>query len=130
MPNNQIQRLLCGYDKENKSKPTLVVVDKGNGGYDELIQKFTPDELFYGVFKVEAVDDDSKRTKFILISWVGQKVRPMERAKMTSHIPKVSTFFRTHVEFQTSDLQEITKEDIIRKLNNSAGAHRPKEYNF
>lgn len=121
--------MLVGYDKNDSKKAALV--GKGTGGMDELTQNLPEDEILYGVFKVIGVDDDSKRTKFVAVTWVGPKVKPMARARVSTHKSEFLKFFTGHhIAIHASSLSEISKEDIIEKLNSSTGAHKPKEYQF
>lgn len=41
--------------------------------------------MHYGYLRVVSGDSESKRSKFVFISWVGEKVGPLKRAKVSVH---------------------------------------------
>lgn len=75
--------MLLGYDQDDRNK--IVSVSKGTGGYAEFMDQLVDDAILYGAVRVTAVDDDSRRTKFIFVCWIGSKVSPMQRARVSTH---------------------------------------------
>jgi hypothetical protein len=70
------------FGHEGKS---LKVLGSGSGGYAELEGFFQDEEIVYGVLGLEVADEDGgseyKTTKYIFISWVGPKVKPLTKAR-------------------------------------------------
>jgi hypothetical protein len=70
------------FGHEGKS---LKVLGSGSGGYAELEGFFQDEEIVYGVLGLQVADEDGgseyKTTKYIFISWVGPKVKPLTKAR-------------------------------------------------
>lgn len=46
---------------------------------------FTDDMLGFGFVRIFTGDELSRRAKFALITWIGQNVSPLKRAKMSTN---------------------------------------------
>eukprot|EP01080_Neovahlkampfia_damariscottae_P010043 gene10043-2362_t len=122
-----INWMLCSY----ADKASLKLFGKGTGGYDEFVQQLVEDEILFGVCKVYAVDEDSKRTKFIQLTWVGEKVKPMARAKVSTHKSTVLAFFKgAHLELHSTSLEDLQKDAVSKTLQGITGSHKPKCYDW
>lgn len=75
------KRILFGYEGNNK----IVLQGKGEGGLSELAAKFVDDQAQYAYLRVVTGDQESKRTKFVFVSWCGAGVGALKRAKMSVH---------------------------------------------
>ncbi len=129
----QTNWMLLGYDEANSNSKSIKIelVGKGTGGYDEFIQQLSEDRAMYGVFKVIAVDDDSRRTKFVFVTFLGPKLPPLKRARVSTHKTAFAKLFNGfHTEVYATTPDDITQEEIVKKLNSSTGAHKPKSYEF
>jgi hypothetical protein len=121
--------LLVGYD--DNQKDTLRLVGSGSGGMEELKQHLDPSQVLYGVFRVIGIDQDSRRTKYVFVTFIGSGLSPLKRARTSTHKSAVAQYFNGfHVEVYANTADELTQEDIINRLNSSTGAHKPKEYQF
>ncbi len=74
-------RVVYGYEGNNK----IVVQGSGSGGLEELKGILQDDQVHYGYLRVVSGDSESKRAKFVFISWVGEKVGALKRAKVSVH---------------------------------------------
>eukprot|EP00761_Pharyngomonas_kirbyi_P003536 gb/GECH01003540.1/.p1 GENE.gb/GECH01003540.1/~~gb/GECH01003540.1/.p1 ORF type:complete len:148 (+),score=42.30 gb/GECH01003540.1/:1-444(+) len=122
--------MLVGYGDK---KEDIVLSGKGTGGYNEFVDRLkqADGEVLYGGFRCDAVDDESIRPKFVFVSWIGPNVKPLQRARVSTHKPGVTSNLRGyHVEVSASEVDELGQDEIIKKLDSSTGAHRPKEYKF
>lgn len=55
----------------------------------------------------------------------------MQRAKTGGHRTELKKVIsNTHIEFQIEKPGEMTKDDIVKKLRQSGGAHQPSDYEF
>lgn len=62
---------------------------------------------------------------------MGPELPAMKKARMSIQIGPVSSHFSGyHVSFQTSDLDDLTEEEIIKRLRQCGGAHQPTSYDF
>lgn len=73
----------------------MVFLSKGNGGLDEIDHLLTPDSVVYIIFGHVAEDAEYSVIKFIFITWVGPKVKPMHKARSSQH--RVSLYNFTNV---------------------------------
>ena len=124
-----INWLLVGYD-DNDAKQ-IKLVGSGSGGFSELKSHLDDNAVLYGVFKVIGVDQDSRRTKLVFVTWIGSGLSPLKRARTSTHKSAFTQYFNGfHVEVYASTQDDLTEEDIISRLNASTGAHKPKSYEF
>lgn len=72
----------------------LKVTGKGSGGLGELVGQFQDAEAQYAFLRVVSGDAESRRAKFVLISWCGEGVGALKRAKMSVHKASVKTVFK------------------------------------
>jgi hypothetical protein len=77
-----IFRILFGYEGTTNK---IVSQGKGEGGLAELVEQFADDQAQYAYLRVVSGDSESKRTKFVFISWCGPSVGALKRAKMSVH---------------------------------------------
>jgi len=111
--------LLLGYEGNNK----IILKGKGSGGLSELATHLNDDECFYGYLRVITGDTESRRTKFVLLTWCGPNVGALKRAKMSVHkadIKKVLKDFA--VEHHATNSEELDEESIMVKVRKAGGA--------
>ena len=128
MKNESIKWFIFTFSDTDKN--TLVKESEGTGGWDEFTSNFGPKDVKFGIFRAVAVDDDSRRTKFILVAWTGTQCPAMKRSKVAANKTYVTQKFNTHVDVQASEAYEISQQELVTKLNSSTGAHKPKDYEF
>ena len=125
--------VILGFEKEGSGK-VAEVRGMGTGGHKEFIENIANDkEVLYGGLVVYGVDQrgsvTSRRAKYIFVSWVGENVKVMRRARVSSQKAQFKKWFNpTHMDFQVSDTDLLTKEEIKRKMLLVGGAHKPKSY--
>eukprot|EP01088_Endostelium_zonatum_P000971 TRINITY_DN11248_c0_g1_i1.p1 TRINITY_DN11248_c0_g1~~TRINITY_DN11248_c0_g1_i1.p1 ORF type:complete len:143 (+),score=28.35 TRINITY_DN11248_c0_g1_i1:48-476(+) len=100
------------------SKEKLGVQAVGNGSIEEGAANFKDDQSQYGFFKVSfRADDDTERTKFVLVTWLGPNVSILQKAKLSVHKPLVKSVFRDcAVEITSSDRSELTSEALTSQI--------------
>jgi hypothetical protein len=64
----------------------------GSGGYPEFANTLKDDVIVYGFLRMMSGDQESKRVKFVFISWVGSSVGAMSKSRVTVHKPSVAAF--------------------------------------
>ena len=71
---------------------------KGVGGLEALVATFDDDKVQYGLLRQIKMDDggDSRRVKFVMITWVGESAPAMKKGAVTSHKPAVAELFKGH----------------------------------
>merc|ERR1712072_1043941 len=66
-------------------KSSLGVQSSGTTGIEGLLECLSEDQAQYAYLRVTTGDEESRRTKFVLISWCGPGVKALARAKMSVH---------------------------------------------
>lgn len=67
-----------------------------------MLEHLKEDERIYGYFKITWGNDEAKREKFIFLTWVGERVPPLKKARVSTdkafvkQIVKVSAFSITN----------------------------------
>jgi hypothetical protein len=126
--NSETNWIVTHYDSTGKA---LEFAAKGTKGLEEMTEQFHDDIIVYGVFKMFGIDEDSKRTKFVTVVWVGPNCKPMVRAKVSTHKSVVLAYFKgAHLELHYGSKSDISKDDIVKRLNANTGSHKPKAYDF
>ncbi|XP_006818437.1 coactosin-like protein [Saccoglossus kowalevskii] len=67
-----------------KYKDNKIVCDSVGTGFEEFKSKFTDDERGFGFIRLVTGDEMSKRSKFALITWIGQDVSTLKKAKVST----------------------------------------------
>lgn len=114
--------VVLGY--ESNTSNVVVVKAKGEGNPFEAIKEHLPeDECCYAYIRVNTGDEESTRSKFALIAWVGSKVKPLRRAKMSVHRADVKNVIRNFaVEFHAETLDEIDEPRMMAAVIKAGGA--------
>lgn len=102
---------LLSYQGENSNN--VVLLGKGEGGVNELIDQLQDDIVGYGIVRLVERRDDSDTIKFVFVRWTGENIHRMLRARLGTHsgaIKEVISPYHVDVEATTKD--EIN-EDII-----------------
>ncbi|KAH3757440.1 actin binding protein [Pelomyxa schiedti] len=114
--------VLCGYPGPNSNK--IVVVRKSEGPYEELLAELKEDQCLYAFARFITGDAESKRAKFVFISWVGERVSPIKRAKVSVHKPALQGVFANFalaVHGTTTD--DLEESKVRTQLIKAGGAN-------
>jgi hypothetical protein len=71
--------MVLGYDGPNK----VVLQQKGSGALSEAFQHLDDSQAHFVYGRVISGDEESKRTKFVFISWAGPGLSALKRAKLS-----------------------------------------------
>eukprot|EP01116_Phalansterium_solitarium_P008558 TRINITY_DN22488_c0_g1_i1.p1 TRINITY_DN22488_c0_g1~~TRINITY_DN22488_c0_g1_i1.p1 ORF type:complete len:145 (+),score=30.27 TRINITY_DN22488_c0_g1_i1:122-556(+) len=113
------QWTVFGYEGNAK----IVLQGKGDGGLNELGQLFEDDQAQYAFIRVTSGDQESKRAKFVFISWCGEKVGALKRAKMSVHKASVKQIIKEFaLEVHYTDKSEVSEEDLLSRVKKAGGA--------
>ena len=114
----------CLFGYTDNTQKVLNLVGKGNGGLEELKGHLAEDQCFYGYVKFITGDEESKRTKFLFLTWVGEKVSPLRRARISVHKADVKTIVKNFaVEVHVTTLDEVDEEAFKTLLVKAGGAN-------
>jgi hypothetical protein len=112
-----------GYQGNN-----LTPVGTGKGGIHEMLKKVDEAQILYGLLRLNKTDDggDSKRVKFVFLTWVGEAAPAMKRGKVTIHKKSCAELFKGyHIEKQIYEKEELNtlEAEIDAMLKKAGGAN-------
>ncbi|KAI3630297.1 hypothetical protein MIR68_011732 [Amoeboaphelidium protococcarum] len=101
---------------------------KGNGDLDQLKAGLRDDEVSYGYLRQPIGSD--RRNKYVFIKWVGESVRPIQRARALDDCKKIQEVVKTfHIELSANKPSDLNEKALIERLQKAAGANYDKEQN-
>ena len=112
--------------KYEDPKSNVLVVDcKGEGnGLEEIKAHLQEDQCQYCYVRLTTGDEESRRTKFIFITWVGERVSPLKRAKISVHKADVKAVIKVYsCEFHFTTVEDINEEEILNAVVKAGGAN-------
>ncbi|XP_009645505.1 coactosin-like protein [Egretta garzetta] len=102
---------------------TIVPGDQGVD-YETFKRKCTDDVRLFGFVRFTTGDAMSKRVKFALITWIGEDVSGLQRAKTGTDKTLVKEVVQNFAkEFVISDHKELDEEYIKNELKKAGGAN-------
>eukprot|EP01108_Squamamoeba_japonica_P001132 TRINITY_DN144_c0_g1_i1.p1 TRINITY_DN144_c0_g1~~TRINITY_DN144_c0_g1_i1.p1 ORF type:complete len:143 (-),score=61.94 TRINITY_DN144_c0_g1_i1:149-577(-) len=107
-----------------EGKQKIVLATTGTGGLAELGENFAEDEAAFAFLRITTGDEESKRAKFVLVSWCGEKVGALARAKMSVHKASVKEICRDFaVEKHYTEKSELNDEELSAEVQKAGGAN-------
>ncbi|XP_015666012.1 coactosin-like protein [Crotalus tigris] len=92
--------------------------------YEEFIRQCTDDIRLFGFIRFTTGDTMSKRVKFALITWIGENVSGLQRAKTGTDKTLVKEVVQNFAkEFVISDHKELDADYIKSELKKAGGAN-------
>jgi len=109
-----VDYVLLGYEGETDD---LTLAAQGAGGLAAIQEKLSADNVVYGLLRVTEKTDNVSSHKFVLITWVGDQVKVMRKARVTTHQGGVQALIGGfHVALTASDKAELSDTIIKGKL--------------
>jgi len=107
---------LLGYSDDKD--PKLVLVASGDGAAEEMAPHLTQAAFLYALVRVKQAIDASVTVKFALISWMGEEVAPMRKARLSSLRGQAATALSPyHTELlNVASATEVTHAAIMKQL--------------
>eukprot|EP01028_Stygiella_incarcerata_P003201 TRINITY_DN161_c0_g1_i4.p1 TRINITY_DN161_c0_g1~~TRINITY_DN161_c0_g1_i4.p1 ORF type:complete len:209 (-),score=84.74 TRINITY_DN161_c0_g1_i4:133-759(-) len=104
-------------------KNDIQVREVGSGGINALFEKLQPDMLSYCFVRLIHGDKESRRTKFVYLTWVGEEVKPMLRARVSFHKSSVANLLKGfHVEYYATSKEDLDEGELMKKIKMAMGA--------
>mmetsp|Transcript_3615 Transcript_3615/g.7063 ORF Transcript_3615/g.7063 Transcript_3615/m.7063 type:complete len:274 (-) Transcript_3615:190-1011(-) len=106
----------------------IAATGTGTGGLSEVLSSLDDGAITYALIRLSRTDDggDSKRVKFVFLTWVGENAPAMKKGQVTAHKPAVGALFKGyHVEkqiFERSELEGL-EAALDADLKKAAGAN-------
>ncbi|MGH0123687.1 UNVERIFIED_CONTAM: hypothetical protein FKN15_028918 [Acipenser sinensis] len=104
----------------------LYVLSRSFSNCNKLqIQVTAPDDVrLFGFIRITTGDAMSKRAKFTLITWIGENVSGLQRAKISTDKTLVKDVVQNFAkEFVISDRRELEEDYIKNELKKAGGAN-------
>jgi len=110
-----------GYTPDNKR---VVLTESGTGSWSDFVSHLNDNECQFGFVRVTTGDAESKRAKFVFVSWVGKEVGALKRAKVSVHKASVKTVVRDYAaEIHAEDREELNEDLVMNKVKKAGGAN-------
>ncbi|KAI3371746.1 hypothetical protein L3Q82_024301 [Scortum barcoo] len=102
-----------------------MIVAAGQGtDYEDFKRMCTDDARLFGFVRIMTGDAMSKRAKFTLITWIGENISGLQRAKISTDKAKVKEIVQNFAkEFMFSDPRELDEDNIRTELKKAGGAN-------
>ncbi|WOO81044.1 Coactosin [Vanrija pseudolonga] len=112
-------------DYESDKSDKLVLSETGTGDLDEFTSKLDPAKASFGFVRVKyANDEHSFREKFTLVTWIGENVKIMRRAKVSVHTADVKSIIRSYsIEVSASTPKDLEVDEVVQRLRRAGGAN-------
>jgi len=112
-----------------KTRDTLEMINKGSGGLEELKTHFSDNDVRFAILECLVTDDNYNAVKFLLITWIGDKVPAgVTKAKAAGHRKELISFLTSSLaiaaEFQPVSLSELNTRDISSALTMRRAAYQ------
>ena len=92
--------------------------------FAEFRQQFSDNERAFGYIRIQMGDELSKRKKFIFLTWIGQDVGVIQRAKMSTDKAIIKDVLNNFaVELQAGVENDLDIELFREALNRAGGAN-------
>ncbi|KAF4101225.1 coactosin-like protein [Onychostoma macrolepis] len=101
------------------------ILPGGHGSdYEEFKNQCTDDNRLFGFVRITTGDAMSKRAKFTLITWIGENVSGLQRAKISTDKTLVKDIVQNFAkEFMISDPRELEEDYLRTELKKAGGAN-------
>ncbi|XP_033119532.1 uncharacterized protein LOC117118910 [Anneissia japonica] len=109
---NPLTWVAAGYENGDVKKP-LVKCSEGSGDTEEIREILADDQVCYILYRKTEIVHEVPTIKFIFITWVGENVKPMTKAKVSTKKSAVQDIFKTaHFTLFMSSKSELTEASI------------------
>jgi len=101
-----------------------VIVSAKGEDFEEFKSQFGDDERAFAYIRLQTGDEMSKRSKFLLVTWVGTEVSPIKKAKMSTDKALVKEILANFaVELTLESATELDHEAFLNELVKAGGAN-------
>uniref|UniRef100_UPI003980CBBD hypothetical protein n=1 Tax=Salmonella sp. s54925 TaxID=3159674 RepID=UPI003980CBBD len=95
----------------------------GNDGIIGITSKLADDMAGYALFRVTDVLDDIATVKFVYIQWIGEFVKPLAKAKVSTNKSDLEEIFHpAHATIFATSFDDISESEIMDKIQSSSGS--------
>lgn len=114
-----LYRALFGYEGQSND---LKLVEKGNGGIEEMTEELNSGKIMYAFLKVN--DPKTSLAKYVLINWQGEGANIVRKGICANHVRDVGNFFTgAHLTLNARNEEEVEPQLIIDKVARAGSAY-------
>lgn len=95
--------------------PRIICTERGQC-FEDFRQQFGDNERAFGYIRIQMGDEMSKRKKFIFLTWIGQDVGVIQRAKMSTD----KALIKDVLNVSSFSQKKKRKKKLVTKLLNIA----------
>jgi len=101
-----------------------IINEDSGSDFEDFKTKFTAEDRGFGYLRVTTGDELSKRAKFVFISWCGNEVGGLKRAKLGTDKASLKQILQNFaIELQLSELHELNLDTISAEARRARGAN-------
>ena len=91
-------------------------------GFEDMLALFKDDVVAWALLRRILVVDESETVKFVYISWTGEGINRMLRARLGTWSGQAQQLFSPyHVDIKATDLSEVTLDIVTNAIETAAG---------
>jgi len=103
-----------------RAQKSIKLMASGTGGVSEAHSFLTNDDVYYCYLRVDLQDGASTSAKFVFLTYIGDKVSPLKRARVSVHKGIFAKSLPVYaVEMQPTSLEESKPDSVQAKVTNS-----------
>jgi len=120
--NDKVATTWCVFGYQGAKK--IVLYAQGQGDWNEMTSTLKDDACQFAFVRVTTGDEESKRAKFVFVSWVGKQVGALQRAKVSVHKANIKEVVRDYAaEIHAEDRSEIEEDKVMQIVIKAGGAN-------
>lgn len=106
----------------------LQIVRKGDSDFETMKSHLSDEAALYVYMRIPLGAD--RRNKFVFVKWLGENVRPVQRARSFDYGKKVSAIIKVfHLEIVATRRGDLIEKSLLDRLTQAAGANYDQEQN-
>jgi len=111
---------LFGYSSDGKA---IEPINKGEDGLEGMKSNLDESKCFFGFLRVTSGDEESKRAKFVFITFGGTRAPVLRRAKMSVHKDSVHKVIKDYaITVHAESVNELDFGQILATVKKAGGA--------
>lgn len=115
---------VAGYQDKNVKKP-IILLGAGDGTVDDAKTLCPDDHVAYGYVRMTDIVDDIPTVKFVYFQWVGENIKPMQKAQASTHKGGVEDVFKpAHVTIYATTPIELSQRQLMDKVSAASGSKK------
>lgn len=102
------------------SKDQVYLKSTGDGGLDNLKNELQDGVISFCVVTFQVTETTTTTTKYVLLTWVPEDTKPLQKARSGSHRSELADWIITilpfHSHYQANTMDDLTEQGVLFKL--------------